>query len=305
MKNRTYAYPYGEPHRTPAGQPILYGGKEHDPVTGEYNYDARRLFAPMLLMTTVDPLAGGTPQFSPYVFCAANPVRYIDMTGCKFTASSMYYVNMYLQEIQRREDEANAIIEMQNNLISSGTLSEKQIKKANKQIDKANQTLAEMKEVRLEIDKLKVSNQMYEIGIDASRNNSNYFCDYTTLGTNGNVVCMINKFVLGKNKYNIGSLAHELKHAYQFEIGELSFSANQNGTPLYDLNDEYVAYERGMKFGQRKDIIINQVYQHLQKGPYDVTNTAPINHLDEEGLQKYAEKNEVTFRVGGRTYNGN
>jgi|GEM_PF-6228756 len=53
-----------------------------------------------------------------------------------------------------------------------------------------------------------------------------------------------------KDSYNAGALAHELKHAYQFETGALSFGpTGKTGGNLYDLQDEVEAYARGSMFG--------------------------------------------------------
>lgn len=42
VEQRNTYYPYGEPHRTPSGQPRLYVGKERMAETDEYDYGARR-----------------------------------------------------------------------------------------------------------------------------------------------------------------------------------------------------------------------------------------------------------------------
>ncbi len=72
---------YGEPHRAPEGQPMLYAGKERLAPTAEYDYGARRHFPPALLWYTPDEMAHKFTHLSPYTFCAANPVRYIDPDG--------------------------------------------------------------------------------------------------------------------------------------------------------------------------------------------------------------------------------
>ncbi len=74
-------YPYGEPHRAPEGQPMLYAGKERLAPTAEYDYGARRHFPPALLWYTPDEMAHKFTHLSPYTFCAANPVRNIDPDG--------------------------------------------------------------------------------------------------------------------------------------------------------------------------------------------------------------------------------
>lgn len=47
------------------------------------------------------------------------------------------------------------------------------------------------------------------------------------------------------NKDDYGLIGHELKHAYQFTQGEISFNAiNGGGGLLYDIHDEYDAFLR-------------------------------------------------------------
>ncbi len=77
-------YPYGEPWLEPEGDnPYLYGGKERVALGGVRYSD----FGPRLLSTasgywgSPDPLLEKTPELSPYINCAANPVRYTDPTG--------------------------------------------------------------------------------------------------------------------------------------------------------------------------------------------------------------------------------
>lgn len=47
----------------------------------------------------------------------------------------------------------------------------------------------------------------------------------------------------------MSTVAHELKHAYQYEVGEVSFSADGSGGVAYDITDEFAAFERGRLFG--------------------------------------------------------
>jgi len=53
-----------------------------------------------------------------------------------------------------------------------------------------------------------------------------------------------------KGGFNTGAFAHELKHAFQFETGKLSFGpGGKRGGDLFDLQDEVEAYARGSMFG--------------------------------------------------------
>ncbi len=81
IEQRNTYYPYGTPHRTPAGQPRLYAGKELRSVTGDYDYGARLHFAPALLWTVPDALAEKYYNISPYTFCLANPIANFDNDG--------------------------------------------------------------------------------------------------------------------------------------------------------------------------------------------------------------------------------
>ena len=78
-------YPYGGlMGAASAGvQPNKYGGKELDRQNGIdwYDFEARYQDPMLPMFTTIDPLAEKTPSISPYVHCAGNPVKYIDLNG--------------------------------------------------------------------------------------------------------------------------------------------------------------------------------------------------------------------------------
>ena len=84
VEQRTDYYPYGTQWANSATHPFLYSGKEWLSAHGlnEYDFDARR-YAPLIpRFTTLDPLCEKHPDISPYVYCSANPVNFIDPTGC-------------------------------------------------------------------------------------------------------------------------------------------------------------------------------------------------------------------------------
>ena len=61
----------------------LYGGKERmrDGSLNDYDFSARRLNSALALWTAPDPMARDFSSINPYVYCASNPIRYIDPTG--------------------------------------------------------------------------------------------------------------------------------------------------------------------------------------------------------------------------------
>jgi RHS repeat-associated protein len=72
------------PRRTDQGiQPYKFGGKELDRSNGLdfYDFEARSFDPALMRFTMMDPLDEKYYSISPYVYCANNPVRYIDPTG--------------------------------------------------------------------------------------------------------------------------------------------------------------------------------------------------------------------------------
>ena len=85
VAQRTDYYPYGLPMRQKSAdaQPYKYSGKEFDPINGlnTYDFHARAYHPDKIVFGSQDILAVKTPQISPHVFCAANPVMISDPTG--------------------------------------------------------------------------------------------------------------------------------------------------------------------------------------------------------------------------------
>ena len=60
----------------------------------------------------------------------------------------------------------------------------------------------------------------------------------------------LNHYLLLDFDYQISDIAHEMKHAYQFETGDLSFDSHTGGYGvLYDVTDERAAYDRSAALG--------------------------------------------------------
>ena len=101
---------------------------------------------------------------------------------------------------------------------------------------------------------------------------------------------------------SLGTLAHELKHAYQFEVGELSSGYRVDGVPFYDKTDEIAAYARGALFGGQSIRSLPVLYDDLQEGPMDVTKLPSIILTNPTELQKVANRTHSAVRVNGITY---
>ena len=97
-------------------------------------------------------------------------------------------------------------------------------------------------------------------------------------------------------------LAHELKHAYQFETGKFSSGYRTDGFPFYDKTDEFEAYARSELYGGAHVSSLDPVYDNLQSGPMDATKLAPIILSNPVELQKIANRTRSAFRINGVTY---
>ena len=63
--------------------PYKFNAKELDEETGMYYYGARYYTPEVSIWLSVDPLADKYPSMSPYMYCAGNPVMFIDPDGMK------------------------------------------------------------------------------------------------------------------------------------------------------------------------------------------------------------------------------
>jgi RHS repeat-associated protein len=76
--------PYGElffERRDYWNTPYKFNAKELDAETGMYYYGARYYTPEVSIWLSVDPLADKYPSMSAFMYCAGNPVRYIDPDG--------------------------------------------------------------------------------------------------------------------------------------------------------------------------------------------------------------------------------
>ena len=123
----------------------------------------------------------------------------------------------------------------------------------------------------------------------------------------GAVVMTVNKS--GGNA--LASLAHEAKHAFQFETGKLGFNYRTGGptSELYDIGDEVEAFQRGQLFGANSGANITERWVRNLDSNYDELDGGPLDtnkSLTYKGATmtfgEYAQKTMVDFTMG---YNPN
>jgi uncharacterized protein RhaS with RHS repeats len=194
---------------------------------------------------TIDPLANAYSEFTPYSFVANNPIKYIDPDGMKIGDGKNHF-NRFKKEA---ENKVKNLQQKATNLRTKATQfkadgKEKKAKRLEKRADKNDASAKDYQEVVNELNTLESSDQVYNLYTNSKDVSS-------TAG--GNVQFDINTGALNvnvKGSYNSGAFAHELKHAFQFETGKLSFGkGGKVGGALYDIQDEVEAYKRGSMFG--------------------------------------------------------
>lgn len=161
------------------------------------------------------------------------------------------------EEIKRRAAEKNKPVNL------------KEINDIDAQIQKLSDKIKEYEQVEYEIGVLATSNQTYHVIIGQVQNSKQdvHYYGYSIFNDKNGIF-----EIHLRTKKDVITFAHELKHAYQFEMGKLSSPSlisrdkntgriNEYTFGMYDKEDELEAFARGQLFGgQGYD---NRVYEFL------------------------------------------
>ena len=211
--------PFGSEHvdqqapGTDYSERFRFTGKERDAETG-YDYFGARYYSSSLgIWLSVDPMSDKYPNLSPYVYCADNPMRLVDLEGCEWDPAAIKYVEKYKEEVNLR-------IGYINNLREKN----KSTKLLDLQFDEYNKILGELNDLGND------PNNIYRItnGVNLGKNVQG---EVSYGGTNeaGLNIIQIDLAPTGNVAFYLDPLAHELKHAYQYFEGYLGFSYDANG----------------------------------------------------------------------------
>ena len=246
----------------------------------------------------VDPLAEKYLNLSPYAYCANNSISLIDPNGMEFTSAAWVWImNMMDYMFQSYFDNLEKIDKWQS-MIDGGGLSAGKERRLNRRIDRLTAMNSEFDVSFNEIMDLTMSSQIYDLKIGGNiPEGADGFINFDEIS--GNVV-------INLKSGNLGDFAHELKHAYQFETGQMNLG-ELYGNFIYDLEDEREAFSRGIAFGSSKS------YQQ-SKASY-INNGVPAgtwnlwNHNDSRfrlndpiELQNFSNMHGIVFRYKQRTY---
>jgi hypothetical protein len=216
-----------------------------------------------------------------YGYAGNNPVLLNDIQGDSIGIGKNLFNQFRDGVISKR----NTILNNRNSRIE-GLLSKGKTEKANKLISKFaqedsqnNSDMAIINATLQELLILENSSQVY-----------NLFENSSLVPSDADGVMVYNLDsgsvdIASKGKFSMGVFAHELKHAFQFQSGYHSFAANGKfGGMLYDMIDEYEAFDRGSFYGGL----------YLTRGE--------INNIYGDRGLKIENRNFSTF--SGSNYNG-
>ena len=213
-------------------------------------------------------------SISPYAYCANNPIRFVDPTG------------MIIEDpdelVKKQKAQLNQNLSYIQNALKAEGLSEGITSALNKLAGAFQSSLNE-------ISTLEKSDQVYSVHYGEGKEGGMSYDNKTGAINIG----------IGKSDASIGLIGHELKHAYQYEKGQISLVTDNSGYgKLYDITDETAAYNRertfgaGIQFFQTPNAVVNgyplqmsdnnvrsfgnsmtpPAYQTLPNGPIDINS---------------------------------
>ena len=216
-----------------------FTGKERQGMVNNSIYDSFARFQNTYgRFMSIDPKAESFYHISPYTYCAGDPVNLVDPDGKEFTEALEAEVSKLEKSIRKK------IFKYQQKVEKMKADSHKR--------EKYNGYIADLEQALDEYQVLRDSEQIYGIVFKSPfkkiiermyPSRDIYGMTAYELGTN---IFNIHILIKGNLQH---TLIHELKHAYQFEIGASSFTTDGFYPGDYgDYNDEVEAFNRQASF---------------------------------------------------------
>ena len=244
---------------------------------------------------------------SPYVYCAGNPVDFVDVEGMIFTQESYELLQVLWDTIQKMRDRNERAIERHQAKLYESGISKGKERRQIKKIAKLMSRNSALDEVLVEVDEMASSSQTYNLVYSDEYNTDTEYRG----GSKYNVSTGEYDMLIPQGG-GVAMIAHELKHGYQFETGTMSSGKSRD--LFYDRVDEVDAYARGAIFGGPRYTLFTlpERYKKLPKEQLNIMNrndfkkdfgnsTAVDRH---RYYQIVANTKKSAYRINGFTYVG-
>ena len=222
----------------------------------------------------VDPLSDKYPSLSPYAYCNNNPIRITDPNGMEVDDPESIYGG-YKSEVTSIRDSYNKKINTLNDRRNQRIAEGKGTNFLDSKIKNQERKRDIYQGILNECDVLEKSDQIYTVS--STSKNEKGVGGKTSYNTSTNNV----EIKLSKG-FATSDVAHEFKHAFQFENQELSFDKSGNfGGWMYDVYDEKAAFDRGALFGGAFKTLgdIRQLYPTVGKDNVTIKTLGAIENM--------------------------
>jgi len=260
MTTKNTKYNPNQPSPLPAQ---AFTAKERDTETGLDYFGARYYSSGLSVWLSVDALTDKYPGTSAFMYVHGNPVMLVDPDGREINPagdSEEKAYNDFKTYVNRRitnYDNKTMKLRAKNTKFSNWRANRRDKRRCRNEYVK----------IRLELEQLEGAKEVYKIRMGENITSESSGADTYYNGDTKEIDVNIKE---GGDFTVMQKMAHELKHVYQYHVGEIDFElfGNKSGSGiLYDQSDERAAYERQNYFPGRKIYnvaeFVRKVYRNL------------------------------------------
>ena len=256
----------------PMAYKYKYNGKEFQDELGLnfYDYGARNYDPAVGRFFNMDRFSEAFYPLSNYQYTSNNPIFFTDINGDYFVDPKGHIESLIQKTGEKQSKFGKRINELDNEIkeIESNGGDSSKLKSEHKKLLSAQ---AELSTMLKEIEKLGESPQAYKINELSSQENH---YGSLTMSDDGKTV-NVNFLATGSNRF--GNLAHELKHAFQYNSGDFSMIRGGGATRnTFDIKFEIEAFTRESIFNDFNNFgLINSQFVKNKAAHYDRLISAP------------------------------